>query len=63
MKKIVMSVIGIALFVAGYRHTRRQVEYTTAQSAFTNRTTYVEAGAPPSANLRSSVAFRLIRPS
>ena len=63
MKKVVMSIIGISLFVAGYQHTRRQVEYTTAQSALTNKTNYVEASASQSANLRNSVAFRLIKPS
>ena len=63
MKKLVMSIIGIALFVAGYQHTRRQVEYTTAQSALTNKMTYVEASVPPAATLRNSVAFRLIKPS
>ena len=63
MKKLVMSLIGIVLFVAGYQLTRRQVEYTTAQSALTNKTSYVATPVLPSADLKTSVSFRLVKPS
>ncbi|GAB3707157.1 hypothetical protein GCM10027592_41040 [Spirosoma flavus] len=33
MKKIMMALIGISLFVAGYYHKRRQAEYMAAQNA------------------------------
>ncbi|MFD2573985.1 hypothetical protein ACFSUS_25335 [Spirosoma soli] len=36
MKRIVTTVIGVALFVAGYYHTRRQSEYISAHSADSN---------------------------
>ena len=56
-----MSIIGITLFVAGYQLTRRQVEYTTAQSALINKTSYVATPVPPPADLKTSVAYRLVK--
>ncbi|WP_460977029.1 hypothetical protein [Spirosoma knui] len=31
MKRILTAVIGIALFIAGYHHTRRAAEFTTVR--------------------------------
>lgn len=61
MKKIIMSLIGITLFVAGYQHTRRQAEYVTAQSALTNANTYGATSTSTTANLKSSLPFRLMK--
>lgn len=58
-----MLLIGIALFVAGYQHIRRQKEYATAQSALGNTTTFAETPAPLSVDPKKSVAFRLVKPS
>ncbi|WP_461052416.1 hypothetical protein [Spirosoma arcticum] len=63
MKKVGMLIIGIALFVAGYQHIRRQKEYITAQSARGSTTTYAETPPPTSASPKRSLAFRLIKPS
>lgn len=63
MKKLFMAVIGISLFVAGYQHTRRQNEYIMAQSALTTGNTYVDTPRPTPASVKSSMAFRFIKPS
>lgn len=33
MKKFLTAAVGIALFIAGYHHTRRAAEYTTVRPA------------------------------
>lgn len=63
MKKFIMSLIGMMLFVAGYQHTRRQAEYMAAQPALTNGPAYAAPPASMSVSLKTSVAFRLIKPS
>lgn len=64
MKKTIMAVIGITLFVAAYQVTRRQAEYITAQSTITTTPAYVVTPAPsPSASAKNSVAYRFIKPS
>lgn len=63
MKKVFMSIVGIALFVAGYQLTRRQTQYTIEQSITTNGASYVATPVSTSASLKSSVAFRLVNPS
>ena len=63
MKKLLMPVIGIGLFVAGYQHTRRQTEYITAQAALANKPAYVAAPVSAPVMLKNSLAFRLMNPS
>jgi hypothetical protein len=63
MKKLIMSLIGITLFVAAYQVTRRQTEYTNAQSAITKQPSYVITPTSASADVKNTLAFRLIKPS
>jgi hypothetical protein len=64
MKKTIMAVIGMTLFVAAYQISRRQTEYLTAQSTITTTDTYVAAPPTPlPASVKSSLAFRLVKPS
>lgn len=64
MKKLIMPMIGISLFVAAYQHTRRQAEYIAARSASANRTSYIlQTPASATASLKGSAAFKLTKPS
>jgi hypothetical protein len=61
MRKMAMIVVGITLFVAGYRHTHRQTEYVTAQAALSNSGNTTTLKAVPD-NIKQTVAFRLVQP-
>ncbi|NEU65279.1 hypothetical protein [Spirosoma agri] len=61
MKKTAMIVVGITLFVAGYRHTHRQNEYITAQAALSNSTAAMPQSGIPD-DIKQTAAFRLVQP-
>lgn len=63
MKKIVGTIIGISLFVAGYYQTRRQAVYTSAQTTTTQEIIYATTPASGSATVKPIFASRLIKPS
>ncbi|QHV95448.1 hypothetical protein [Spirosoma endbachense] len=61
MRKMAMIVVGITLFVAGYRHTHRQTAYVTAQAALSNSGYATTPKVVPD-NIKQTVAFRLVQP-
>ncbi|QJW92083.1 hypothetical protein HNV11_23255 [Spirosoma taeanense] len=62
MRKVVMLVIGVTLFITGYHQTRRQTEYVTAKSAITTPT--YTTPTTVSAEMKKSPAFRfVVKPS
>lgn len=66
MKKIGMSVIGLALFVAGYHQIRRQAAYVSNQPVAVEpsyATTSTASGTVPTVGMRQTLAFRLIKSS
>jgi|GEM_PF-6450415 len=62
MKKMAMVVVGVTLFVAGYRHIHRQAEYVTTQPETTTGTAETNQNTIPD-NIKNSVTFRLIKAS
>ncbi|UHG91285.1 hypothetical protein [Spirosoma oryzicola] len=62
MRKTAMVVVGVTLFVAGYRHIHRQTEYVTAKAAQTNPG-YSTTPITISEDIKQTAAFRLVKPS
>ena len=65
MKKATMMIIGLTLFVAGYRHIQHHSQYVTAKAAPANPAP-AYATAPATTvpdDIKHTVAFRLVKQS